>query len=71
MIRPTSSPPTSMSKYTFGFAKRALDPEKALVAYLVAEREAVNAVAGARSVAANMAIFIVLIGVGIHKDIVI
>jgi hypothetical protein len=40
-------------------AKRLLEPEKALVAYLVAEREAVNAVAGARSVAASMAIFIV------------
>ena len=50
-----------MSKYTLGFAKRALDPEKALVATLVAERDAVNAVAGARSVAASMAIFILVL----------
>jgi len=57
-----------MSKYTLGFAKRALDPEKALVAYLVAEREAVNAVAGARSVAASMAIFILIIDKILFKD---
>jgi hypothetical protein len=59
-MRPTGSPPTSISKYTFGLAKRLLEPEKALVAYLVADREAVNAVAGARSVAASIAIFIVI-----------
>jgi len=38
------------------------------VAYLVAEREAVNAVAGARSVAASMAIFILIIDKILFKD---